>query len=221
MLVIIVILIILWLVVEVMSILLKMTGLDLNKARFQIISVITHTGFTTRESELISQHPLRRRLISIIMLISYIAQVTLISALFTALNKDESQLINLFYLLLLLSIIIYILYNSKFILKKLDWIVEKTLSNKVLKDIKKKSIDEVFKTSPGFGVYELIVDDKSLICGLELKDSRLKDKMIQVLKIDRGSSIIDFPSADSIIYAGDKLIVYGKISSIINEITGK
>ena len=67
-----IILIILALIVEVLSIALKVTGLDIDKARFQVISIITHTGFTTRESELITQHPTRRRIAMGLMVISYV-----------------------------------------------------------------------------------------------------------------------------------------------------
>ena len=51
----------LWLLVEILAIVFRITGLDSQKARFQVISILTHTGFTTRESELIAQHPLRRK----------------------------------------------------------------------------------------------------------------------------------------------------------------
>ncbi|MCK5130010.1 MAG: hypothetical protein KAQ68_09165 [Clostridiales bacterium] len=65
-----IIFIVLWLLIEILSVVFKMTGLELDKARFQIISIITHTGFTTKESELISQHSLRRRIASILMVVS-------------------------------------------------------------------------------------------------------------------------------------------------------
>ena len=86
--VVLIILIVMWLLIDVLSILLKMTGLDLEKSRFQVISMLTHTGFTTSESELIAQHPLRRRIASALMVLSYVTQVTLIS-LFVNISIDR------------------------------------------------------------------------------------------------------------------------------------
>src|SRR5665648_545536 len=80
------------LITEVVSIVLKTTGLDMKKARFQVISIITHTGFTTKESELITQHPLRRQIASMLMIISYVAQISLISILLNVLLMAKSGL---------------------------------------------------------------------------------------------------------------------------------
>jgi Trk-type K+ transport system membrane component len=44
-------------VVEVITVLFKLTGLSEEKARFQVISLLTGSGFTTKEAELITQHP--------------------------------------------------------------------------------------------------------------------------------------------------------------------
>lgn len=41
------------LVVRIATVILKMTGLDENTARFQSVSAFTGTGFTTKEAEVI------------------------------------------------------------------------------------------------------------------------------------------------------------------------
>ena len=82
--------VVIWLLIEILAIVMKLTGLELSKARFQLISILTHTGFTSRESELIVQHPIRRKIASILMIVSYVAQITLITLLFDALSKITS-----------------------------------------------------------------------------------------------------------------------------------
>ena len=42
----------------------------------------------------------------------------------------------------------------------------------------------------------------------------LKDKFIQILKIDRGSEVVEFPNAETMVLHGDIIIVYGKIDAI-------
>ena len=47
--------------VRIASTIMRLTGLPDNVARFQSLSAMTGTGFTTRESELIVNYPIRRR----------------------------------------------------------------------------------------------------------------------------------------------------------------
>ena len=48
-------------IVRIASTIMRLTGLPDNVARFQSLSAMTGTGFTTRESELIVNYPIRRR----------------------------------------------------------------------------------------------------------------------------------------------------------------
>ncbi len=216
-----VILVLMWVIIEVLSIALKMTGLELYRARFQVISLITHTGFTTRESELITQHPTRRRLASMLMVVSYIAQVSLISVLLHMLTANEQRLWYIGAALVLLVLFIVLVTRNRFFSSRLNRLTEKLLQKRVMKNIKKQPLDKVLKISPSYGIYELIVDDESPICGKSLADARLKDEYIQVLKIDHGSTTTDFPSASMVLSSGDKLIVYGKTESILKSILNK
>jgi len=205
---------ILWIIIEILSIVLKITGLDLYKARFQVISIITHTGFTTRESELIVQHPLRRKIASALMVISYIAQASLISLIINAITNNNNRLIYVGIILLATVIFIITITKTKYFSRPFNRFVEKFISKNIMKSTKTRLIDEKLKVSPGYAVYELLIDNNSLICDKTLASAKLKDKYIQVLKIDRGSDTIDFPHANTKILQGDILIVYGKIQAI-------
>jgi len=210
-----------WIIIEVLSIALKMTGLELYRARFQVISLITHTGFTTRESELITQHPTRRRLASILMLVSYIAQVTLISVFLHVLTANTERLWIVIAILVVMGIFIYFVTRNRFFATRVNAAMERMLDKQIMKNIKKQPLEKVLKISPKYGIYELIVDDDSPLCGKSLADARLKDEYIQVLKVDHGSTTTDFPSASLVIESGDKLIVYGKTRSILDSIIKK
>ncbi|MDD5016487.1 MAG: TrkA C-terminal domain-containing protein [Eubacteriales bacterium] len=209
-----VLLVAIWLVIEILSIVFKITGLELNKARFQVISILTHTGFTTRESELIAQHPLRRKLASILMLLSYVAQASLITLIYNMISQDEKQIINVGILLAAITVIFLVVTRNKYVSSKFDKIIEKFIAKRIMKQTEKRSIDQVLKISPEYAVYEILVDSESSLSNTTLKEAKLNDMYIHVLKIDRGSSTIDFPKADFLIQPGDVLIVYGKIKSI-------
>lgn len=209
-----VVLVAIWLLVEVLAIVFRITGLDAQKARFQVISILTHTGFTTRESELIAQHPLRRKLASSLMLVSYLAQISLISLLFNMITQNITQLLYVGLGLLVFVVLFVFATKSKFVSRKIDNLVEKIIANRIVKQTKRRSIDQVLKMSPDFAVYEILVDEQSVLADTTLKNANLSQMFIHVLKIDRGNKTIDFPSPDFLMHAGDVLIVYGKIKSI-------
>ena len=75
-------------VIDFFSILFRLTGMPMKKARFQVISLLTSTGFTTKESEIIVQNPLRRKFASWLMIVSYVSTATFIS-FFVKMLSDE------------------------------------------------------------------------------------------------------------------------------------
>ncbi len=213
-----VIFIMLWLLIEIIAIVMKLTGLELSKARFQIISILTHTGFTSRESELIVQHPTRRKIASILMVVSYVAQITLITLLFDVLNNATKSLLSISIVLSVVLVLILISTQVESFSRGFDRFAERLLRNKIKKINSNNRIDQLLNLSPEFSIYELIVDTDSFICRKTLRELHLKEHFIQVLKIDRGSEMIDFPLADMQILAGDRMIVYGKIEALTNLI---
>ena len=69
-----------WVITELFTFFFRLTGLPDEKARFQVISLLTGTGFTTRESEIVMTSRLRRRLARITMLFGYVFNITIVSA---------------------------------------------------------------------------------------------------------------------------------------------
>ncbi len=69
-----------WVITELFTFFFRLTGLPAEKARFQVISLLTGTGFTTRESEIVLSSRRRRRLARITMLFGYVFNVTIVSA---------------------------------------------------------------------------------------------------------------------------------------------
>jgi len=70
-----------WVIAELFTILFRFTGLPDEKARFQVISLLTGCGFTTRESELFLSSRGRRRLARVTMLFGYVFNITIVSSL--------------------------------------------------------------------------------------------------------------------------------------------
>ena len=64
---------------------LRLTGLPEDVARFQARSAFTGAGFTTSESETVVNHPLRRRIMSMLMLIGNLGLVTVLATVIVSL----------------------------------------------------------------------------------------------------------------------------------------
>ena len=69
-----------WVITELFTIFFRLTGLPEERARFQVISLLTGCGFTTKESELFLSNRPRRRLARITMLFGYAFNITIVSA---------------------------------------------------------------------------------------------------------------------------------------------
>lgn len=69
-----------WVIAEIFTVLFHFTGLPDEKARFQVMSLLTGCGFTTRESEMVVSSRPRRRLARITMLFGYVFNITIVSA---------------------------------------------------------------------------------------------------------------------------------------------
>ena len=70
-----------WIISELFTFFFRLTGLPAERARFQVLSLLTGTGFTTRESEMVLGSRRRRRLARVTMLFGYVFNITIVSAL--------------------------------------------------------------------------------------------------------------------------------------------
>lgn len=112
---------------DIITILFRLTGMTEERARFQVISLLTNSGFTTQESEAVVNLKIRRRLAKGTMLFGYAFTVTILSTtvnVFMTMSDSElSTVIVLFPVLLIILCIFYYLRRSKFLKSKFDkWI---------------------------------------------------------------------------------------------------
>ncbi len=96
-----VIILIYWVISELFAMLFRFTGLPDEKARFQVISLLTGCGFTTHESELMLTSRSRRRLARITMLFGYVFNITIVSVFINVfLSLKLSEFKNYFSILI-------------------------------------------------------------------------------------------------------------------------
>ncbi|MEL6795611.1 MAG: 30S ribosomal protein S6--L-glutamate ligase [Planctomycetota bacterium] len=74
----------------------------------------------------------------------------------------------------------------------------------------------------GFGVAEFTLAEKSELVGKQLKDTKLRDQEVVVLTVTRtGGSVISSPRGDTDLEVGDKLLCFGKLETIRDQLPAR
>jgi K+/H+ antiporter YhaU regulatory subunit KhtT len=220
------------LITRIATVMLVFTGLSRDFARFQARSAFTCCGFTTSEAEQIVQHPVRRRIIMLLMLMGNGTVVLAISSLipvFVSVQDEETDYIlgvipsGVFYRILWMAFILlffWLVAASKWIDKKLSRIIAWAL--KRFTDLEVHDYHGLLHFSEGYAVREVPVEAGDWVVGKNLIELRLGDEGVQVLGIRRASgSHIGAPTGSTYIRGGDTLILYGRSENLSELATRK
>ncbi len=78
-------------VIRIATVALRLTGLHESSARFQALSAFSGTGFTTSEAEAIVNYPVRRKIVSLLMIIGNMGLVTVFATLVASLVHTDGE----------------------------------------------------------------------------------------------------------------------------------
>ena len=210
-------------VIEAFSVAFKLTGLATKKIRFQVASLFTSAGFTTAESELITNDDRRRRIATVCMYTGHIFSVLImglvINVLFsigtTNTTVTEQWYFIVFYVslgLFLLVLFIKIPPINKRFAKFLE-----TIAINSSKRSRNSNIITVVDYYGKHAVAEVILNKiPPFAQELTLLQMELTKKYaINILSIKRGKRIVEV-TKDTMFRKGDILIIYGLTSDIQN-----
>ncbi len=188
---------------------LRLTGLPEDVARFQARSAFTGAGFTTSESETVVNHPLRRRIMSMLMLVGNLGLVTVLATVIVSLvdtvESDKNMVSQLGWLLGMLVLLWVLALNP---------MADRIMCAFVSRLLKRHSAfsDEaphlLLQMPAGHNVSEMRV-------GAELADggcalSNILEPGIRVLGVRRiDGSYESMPDPDMLLRPFDDLMVYG------------
>lgn len=198
------------LITRIATIALGVTGLSRESARFQARSAFTGVGFTTSEAESVVNHPIRRRVVLILMLLGNAGLVTIVASLLLSFTRadDPSQAWNRILLLLAGLAGIIFLANSKVVDRVMTRLITSWLHR--FTDLDVRDYAALLQLSAGFGVIELEVGADHWAAERTLEDLQLRREGIAVLGIQKkGGAFVGVPNGASKVEAGDTLIVYG------------
>ncbi|MFP4180080.1 MAG: TrkA C-terminal domain-containing protein [Spirochaetaceae bacterium] len=201
--------------VRIAAVILQLTGIAFDSALFQARSAFTGAGFTTRESEMIVNHPVRRQVISTLMLIGNIGFVTFVSSLvisFLTVQTREAMLKNIAILFVGL-VFLWFVSRAKIIGVLLTKITERFLRKWT--KIHTYDYDSLLNLSGDYEVITIKIKRESWLAERGLADLRLSDEGILVLAIRRADGhFIGSPRGETMVYENDELIVYGRETSL-------
>ncbi len=190
------------------AIALMMTGLEKKKARFQALSAFSGTGFTTKEAELVINHPVRRKIMTWLMIMGNAGVATVIVTATSSFATSSGFQLPINVIILILGIfLIYKIMTARKIMKKWENFIERKLIKSPA--FEEASTEDLLHFLEGYGVVKKIISEDSSLVGSSISESGLSEKGALVLGIERGKSWIPIPKAHERIETDDRLIVYG------------
>ena len=202
-----------FLVVRAASIALMMTGLEKKKARFQALSAFSGTGFTTKESEAIVNHPRRRQIIRYLMITGNAGLVTVIVSATSSLATSQGYQLPINVLVLIVGVfLIYKITTIRKFTRKWESFIEKKLVKSPV--FEEAPTEDLLHFLEGYGLIKKIISEKSLLTGSSLEEGHLREKGVIVLGIERGKNWVPIPKASEIIQVGDHIVLYGPLNTL-------
>lgn len=203
------------LITRIATIALTHTGLTRESARFQARSAFSGAGFTTRESEMVVNHPVRRKIVMILILIGNAGIVAAISSLIlTFVKQGEGTTLALRIVLLISGIVVlWAFASSRWVDRQLSRIVEKLL--KRYTDLNVSDYASLLHLTGDYRLAELIIQKEDWLKDRTLSALRLRHEGVNVLGIKKPDGIyIGNPTGKSRVSERDCLIIYGRIDAI-------
>ena len=212
--------------IEIYTVLFRITGLTKEKARFQVISMITCAGFTTAESEIITTNRKRRRLAVACMISGTLFNVVIISLIINLIGSIakadfiEEQLIWIGIILgslVLVLIILKIPFVSKFIEKTIE-----VLGRKIMNRKDNANALTMLDSYDSDAIIEIYINNiPEVLKNKTLMESNFKNQYnINILMLKRGNRTIDI-TKDTVIQNKDKIVVFGNRQTIKDLFTYK
>jgi hypothetical protein len=198
------------LVTRIAAMALMFTGLSHEVARFQARSAFSGVGFSTTESELIMNHPVRRKIIMLLMLLGNIGIATVVATVMVSLLSTAGSGNWLRNVLLFIGclILLWTIAASHFVERNLNRIIAWGLKKWTRLEI--QDYVAILHLQNEFAVWEIKVETNNWLEGKSLIEAGLSREGVLILGIQRkGGLYIGAPQGISRIHEGDALVMYG------------
>jgi hypothetical protein len=202
-------------VTRVGAVALRLTGMSPDAARFQARSALTGAGFTTTESEQVVSHPLRRKIVGILMLLGNIGLVAASGTLIVSLVGIDDETEAPLKLLILFGglVVLYFVATSKAIDKVMCGLIAWALRK--YSQLETRDFSTLLHLQGDYQIAEIKVRPEDSMSGQSIEQSKLKTQGVLVLGvIDHDERYIGAPDDQHVIQTGQTLVVYGLPQSV-------
>jgi len=204
-------------VIRIGTVALEMTGLSRETAAFQAQSAFSGTGFTTSESEYVVSHPLRRKIIRLLIFIGNAGVASAIATLvLTFIGQSQKEATLRLIWLIVGLLLLYLFARSKLVDKGLRWIIKKGLEK--FTSLRVYDYEQLLGLSKGYCIGEFKVKKGSWLENKKLKELKLDEEGIIVLAVYRMENgkekFIGAPNGELLIKRNDLLVCYGPEEAI-------
>ena len=199
------------------SIALEANGMERRKARFQALSALTGTGFTTTEAEDIVNHPRRRLIATWLIFLGSVGIILfvliILLMLIFGLRPAKPTLSPAFIILSALPTVALLVLYWIGALDKLGTVIASWLKRSAFFTFE-LSTREIIHRAGDYSVARLTIGRKAPEVGSKIGSTSLVKHKITVLAIERGDRTLAFPEAKEVVQAGDHLLCYGETDKI-------
>lgn len=200
-------------VTRVATVILVATGMSRSTARFQARSAFTGSGFTTKESEEVVGHPIRRRVVMTLMLLGNAGIVAVASSLIIGFRSGgHTQWISILELTVGLGALLA-LSRSSTVDRRLTRLIRRLLERHT--DLATRDLASLLDLTGNYAVGELHLEEGDWLVGRPLGDLGLRDEGVAVLGVTRGDgSHLGVPGGWTVLGAGDTAVIYGRSEAL-------
>ena len=184
-------------VVRVATTGLTMTGLSKDLAEFQALSAFTGSGFTTRESEEIVNHPLRRRIVMHLMRLGNAGIVLAVASVAASFLRTDTTVWWFRMLVLALGVtVLWVIASSRYIDQAMWHVNRWALSHWI--HITLQDYTRLLRLARDYVIWEMQIQEDHWLAGRTLAHSALASEGILVLGIERtDGSYVGAPRGDT------------------------
>ncbi|RKY85461.1 potassium transporter TrkA [candidate division KSB1 bacterium] len=198
-------------VVRVGTVALTMTGLSRQIARFQAQSAFSGVGFTTSESEHVVNHPTRRQIIRVLILLGNAGIVSAITSLLLSFSTAENTGEQLFRLGIIAVglLVLWRIAHSDWVDRHISKLIRKALLRWT--QLRVYDYEQLLKVRSGYVIANLLVEEHEWLVNRKLSELQLNHEGVLVLGVERkDGTYIGGPRGATMRYPGDTITCYGR-----------
>ena len=186
-------------------------GLELRYGQFSELFRVLRVCFTTKEAELVVNHPVRRRIIRDLILVGNIGLTSALATMVATFVQGSNVFGSLMLIVsaALIALAISALSRLDFFRKSLDRLIAYTLTQAGL--VRALDYELLLRVEHGYVVSEYLIEPGNPLVGKMLRESRPWDLGVIVLAIRRNDILLPgIPGPSDRIESGDVVVLYGQ-----------